>query len=83
MIYAFPMLAREEEKDGIAAIKASMARAKAAGGFMDHLIRFIILGFVGGIGEVLCGVGLLVTMPLSIMGWDAAYDDLPAAGGGE
>ncbi len=79
MIYAFPMLAREEEKDAIAAIKASMARAKAAGGFMDHLIRFFILGLVGYVGNLLCGIGGLVTNPVALMGFDAAYDDLPKA----
>jgi hypothetical protein len=81
IIYAFPMLARGDEKDAISAIKASMARAKGAGGFMDHFIRFLILGIVGGIGEIACGVGLLVTMPIMIIGFDNAYDDLPAGGG--
>jgi len=81
-IYAFAMLAREEETDAITAVKAAMARCGAAGGIMDHLIRFIILGVVGAIGQVACGVGTLVTQPVAIMAWDAAYDDLPAAGGG-
>jgi hypothetical protein len=83
MIYAFPMLARGEETEGIAALKASLARSKAAGGFVDHFIRFLILGIVGGIGQIACGLGTLVTQPIAIMGFDAAYDDLPAAGGGE
>jgi hypothetical protein len=80
-IYAFAMLAREEEKDAIAAIKASMARTKAAGGIADHLIRFIIIGLVGYIGNLICGIGGLVTNPIAVMAFDAAYDDLPAGGG--
>lgn len=82
-IYAFAMLARGDEKDAISAIKASMARAKAAGGFMDHLVRFIILGLVGYVGNLVCGLGGLVTNPIAVMGFDAAYDDLPQADGGE
>jgi hypothetical protein len=82
-IYAFAMLAREDEKDAIAAIKASMARTKAAGGIVDHLVRFIILGLVGYVGNLICGIGGLVTNPIAVMGFDAAYDDLPQAGGGE
>ncbi len=76
-IYAFPMLARGEEKDAVSAIKASMARTKAAGGWMDHFIRFLILDIVGYVGNLLCGVGGLVTIPIAFMGLDAAYDDLP------
>lgn len=82
-MYAFAMLAREDETEAIAAIKASMARAKAAGGIVDHLIRFIILGIVGAIGQVACGVGTLVTQPIAMLAWDAAYDDLPEAGAAE
>ena len=83
LIYAFPMVARGEETDGIAALKKAYARGKAAGGWMDHFIRFLILAIVASIGQVACGLGQLVTQPVALVGFDAAYDDLPADGGGE
>jgi hypothetical protein len=78
-IYMFPMIARGDEQDGIAAMKASMAKAKAEG-FVAHLIRFILIGIVGGIGSVACGIGGLVTMPIAVIAFDAAYDDFKAQG---
>jgi membrane-anchored glycerophosphoryl diester phosphodiesterase (GDPDase) len=76
-IYMFPMIARGDQQDGIAAMKASWEKAKA-GGFMDHFIRFLLIGIVGGIGSVLCGIGALITMPIAIIAFDAAYDDFKA-----
>jgi uncharacterized membrane protein len=78
-IYMFPMIARGDEQDGIAAMKASMAKAKAEG-FVAHLIRFILIGIVGGIGSVACGIGGLITMPIAVIAFDAAYDDFKAQG---
>jgi hypothetical protein len=80
MIYAFPMLARGDEKDAIAAIKASMAKTKAAGGFMDHFMRFLLIGIVGYAGNLACGLGGLITNPMAVIGFDAAYDDLKGQG---
>ncbi|GEM_PF-3559204 len=81
MMWAFPMLARGEEEDGMAAIKKSMALTKEKGGFGAVFMPWLLISILGGIGEIACGVGLLFTMPCAAIGWDSMYDDLKGGGG--
>jgi hypothetical protein len=54
------------EKDGIQAIKRALAAVK------DHLLGTVIcslvLGIVGSLGAVLCGVGVFLTLPIGMIG---------------
>jgi len=33
-----------------------------------------VLGLVGAAGAILCGVGLLITLPIATIGWAYAYE---------
>ena len=53
------------EKDGINAIKRAFAALK------DHLgtvICMLVLGIVGSLGAILCGVGIFFTLPIAFIG---------------
>ena len=80
LLYALHMMAHEDEKEAVVALKASWAKT---GDFMDHLIRYLTIGIVGGIGSVACGVGALVTGPIALIAFDAAYEDFKKLEGGE
>ena len=80
MIWAFAMIARGEETDGIAAIKKSMALVKEKGGFGAVFMPWLLCGILSGIGSVACYVGALFTIPCGVIGYDNMYDDLKGGG---
>jgi hypothetical protein len=58
-------------------VKGALAFGKA--NFVPCLLLMIVLGIVGQIGMVACGVGALVTMPVSLAAGWLAYTDHKAA----
>jgi hypothetical protein len=54
------------EKDGVNAIKRAFAAVK------EHLFATfacsLILGIIGSLGAIICGVGIILTMPIAIIG---------------
>lgn len=65
VMVAYRLIA-EGEKDGMAAFKQGWAIAKPS--LVGSLITIIVVGIVGGLGAILCGVGVFVTMPIAIAG---------------
>jgi len=53
------------------AIKASFELIKA--NFGNTLIWYIVSGIVGGLGAILCGIGIIATMPIAIIGTAYTY----------
>lgn len=54
------------EKDGVNAIKRAFAAVKA--NLMGAFFCAMILGIVGSLGAILCGVGIFLTLPIAIIG---------------
>ena len=40
------------------------------------IVLGIVAGFVGGLGVVLCGIGLIFTLPFSLCVYAAAYEQV-------
>ncbi len=54
------------EKDGINAIKRAFAAVKA--NLMGAFFCALIVGIVGSLGAILCGVGIFLTLPITFIG---------------
>lgn len=54
------------EKDGINAIKRAFDAVKA--NLLGAFFCALILGIVGSIGGLLCGIGMILTMPIALIG---------------
>jgi len=54
------------EKDGINAIKRAFAAIKE--NLLGSVICSLVLGIVGSLGTILCGVGVILTMPIAVIG---------------
>jgi len=54
------------EKDGIKAISRAFDAVKA--NLMGAFLCALVLGIVGSLGSILCGVGILLTMPIALIG---------------
>lgn len=54
------------EKDGINAIKRAWPLVKE--NLIGSALCTLVLGLVGSVGSILCGVGVLLTLPIAIIG---------------
>ncbi len=54
------------EKDGINAIKQAFAAVKA--NLLGTVICSLVLGIVASLGAILCGVGVILTLPIGMIG---------------
>jgi hypothetical protein len=54
------------EKDGINAIKRAFAAMKAH--LLGTVLCTLVLGIVGSLGAILCGVGIFFTLPIAFIG---------------
>lgn len=54
------------EKDGINAIKRAFEAVKA--NFVSSFLCALILGIIGSIGGILCGIGMIITLPIAFIG---------------
>lgn len=54
------------EKDGINAIKRAFAALKD--NLMSTFFCTLVLGIVGSLGAILCGVGIFLTLPITFIG---------------
>lgn len=59
------------------ALRASMNASKAR--FMDVLLLVIVMFVLNMVGALLCGLGLLVTVPVGFIAMAKAFDDLAIA----
>lgn len=55
------------EKDGMAAVKR--AWEIVTGNLVNLALTSFVIGLVGGLGQLACGVGVLATMPIAFGGW--------------
>jgi hypothetical protein len=70
--WAIPIIIDKPEVGFMNAIKASVAYGKK--NIVNTLILLIVLGIVNTIGQMLCGVGMLITMPTALAAFYLAYD---------
>jgi hypothetical protein len=54
------------EKDGINAIRRAFDALKA--NLMGAFFCALVLGIIGSVGAILCGVGMLLTLPITFIG---------------
>jgi uncharacterized membrane protein len=54
------------EKDGINAIRRAFDALKAS--LMGAFFCALVLGIIGSVGAILCGVGMLLTLPITFIG---------------
>lgn len=54
------------EKDGIAAIKRAWELVKA--NLLGAFLCMLVLGVIGNLGVLLCGVGVVITLPIAFIG---------------
>jgi uncharacterized membrane protein len=54
------------EKDGIRAIQRAFAAIRE--NLLGTVICSLVLGIVGSLGTILCGVGVILTMPIAVIG---------------
>jgi uncharacterized membrane protein len=54
------------EKDGINAIKRAFEAIKA--NLVSSILCALVLGIVGSIGSLLCGIGMILTLPIAFIG---------------
>ena len=54
------------EKDGINAIKRAFFAVKS--NLMGAFLCTLVLGIVGYVGAILCGVGVILTLPIALIG---------------
>ncbi len=54
------------EKDGVNAIKRAFSAVKE--NLLGAFICSLILGIVGSLGAILCGIGIIITMPITFIG---------------
>ena len=59
-------VAVEGEKDGINAIKRAWVLVRE--NLVSSALCALVLGIVGSLGSILCGVGVLLTLPIAIIG---------------
>jgi len=77
LAFTMPILADKPGTPFMSAIKAAFAFGK--GNFVPLTILSIILGVVNMLGNLACGIGVLVTFPVCIGALFLAYDDNRAA----
>ena len=53
-------------KDGINAIKRAWDAIKA--NLLGSILCALVLGIVGSIGSILCGIGVILTLPIAFIG---------------
>lgn len=70
--WALPIIIDKPDIGFMNAIKASVAFGKK--NIVQTLILLIVLGIVNSIGSMLCGVGVLITMPTCLAAFYLAYD---------
>jgi uncharacterized membrane protein len=54
------------EMDGVNAIKRAFGAVKE--NLLGAFICSLILGIVGSLGAILCGIGIIITMPIALIG---------------
>lgn len=54
------------EKDGIEAIKRAFEAVKA--NLLSAMLCIIVLSIVGSLGSIVCGIGVIVTLPIAFIG---------------
>ena len=54
------------EKDGITAIKRAWELVKA--NLLGAFLCMLVLGIIGNLGVLLCGVGVVITLPIAFIG---------------
>lgn len=54
------------EKDGVQAIKRAFDAVK--GNLLGAFFCALVLGIVGSIGSLLCGIGMILTLPIAFIG---------------
>ena len=54
------------EKDGVNAIKRAFSAVKE--NLLGAFICSLILGIVGSLGAIFCGIGIIITMPITLIG---------------
>lgn len=70
--WAIPIIVDKPDVGFMGAIKASIAFGKK--NIVPTLILMIVLGIVNMIGQMLCGIGMLITMPSVMAAFYLAYD---------
>ena len=70
LILALPMtavyLVMLGEKDGINALKRAWKIVKA--NLIPSALCALVLGLIGSLGMILCGIGMILTMPIAFIG---------------
>jgi len=54
------------EKDGVNAIKRAFDAVKS--NLLSTCLCSLVLGFIGSLGAIACGIGMVVTMPIAAIG---------------
>lgn len=70
-VFALPLLVDKRMAFGDA-LKQSMEVAKQ--NFWFYLVYILVIGIVSQAGSIACGIGILVTLPFSILGTAVAYE---------
>lgn len=75
--FVVPILADHPGVGFMDAVKGALAFGKQ--NFVASLLLMIVLGVVGALGEIACGVGVLITYPVAMAAMWLAYEDHKAA----
>jgi uncharacterized membrane protein len=75
--FSIPILADKPGTPWMNAIKAGMAFGKA--NLVPCILVSLVLGIVAGLGQIACGVGMLITLPIGLAAHFLAYEDHKAA----
>lgn len=67
------------EKDGIEALKRAWAVVKE--NLLASCLCSLVLAIIGSLGAILCGVGIVITMPIAFIGMYHMAGQLTAANG--
>ncbi|MDD2545766.1 MAG: hypothetical protein PHI55_05720 [Burkholderiaceae bacterium] len=54
------------QRDGVAAFQGAWAAVRPH--FLTAFVSMLVLGFVGSLGSLLCGVGVFLTLPIAMIG---------------
>jgi len=72
LLYIIPLVALREESISDA---ITLSKNEAMTALVNHIVFFLVISIISTAGIILCGVGVILTVPIGIAAMASAYED--------
>jgi len=72
LLYLIPLVALRNETISNA---VTISKNEAMTALVNHIVFFLIVTIISAVGMILCGVGVILTIPIGIAAMASAYED--------